>query len=127
MKAYLENEKNEQSKKRQAQLFGLGLAKTTYGFCFAKKYYVAAYSIENMSAHDWSKYLESITNHVNEIKENHNATSTNEEKIKDFIKELRLITGPNIIDNSRLEDIVNGAIFSLQEMTNYIEEEVAGC
>lgn len=114
----------EQSKKRQAQLFGLGMAKRGYGFSF-KEYFVSAYSIEYMTPADWDKYIDSITNHIYKMKSEQ--TYSDVDKAKEFIQWLKKVEAPYQFEEGRLKELIDGTIYSIQEVANYLEEEVEAC
>lgn len=114
---------HEEIKKRQAQLFGMGMAKTMYGFAF-RGYYVDAWSIENMPINEWDLYLASIYKKNEELKAELNLVQG--EIAKSFVYYLKSIVPPELIQRDH-RDIINAVMYHIQTVTEWAEEELEKC
>lgn len=114
---------HEEIKKRHAQLFGMGMAKTMYGFAF-RGYYVDAWSIENMPAEEWERYLVDIRKQNEELRAQ--LTLTEKEIAQAFVSYLKTIVAPDLMERDSSETI-DAVIYHIQSITEWAEEELGKC
>lgn len=122
-KTFLKSKRSEEVQKRQAQLFGMGMAKTMYGFAF-RGYYVDGWSIENMSAEEWQRYLIDIRKQNESLRAE--LTLSEKEIAQAFVSYLKAIVAPELKEG-KIKDTIDGCMYHIQELTEFAEGELESC
>ena len=116
----LQQEKSIQIRKRHAELFGMGMAKHSYGFAF-RGYYVPNWCIEDYTPEQWEKYIVDIRKKNEELKAE--ADLSEKESAKAFVRYVGDIQAP-VFKDERLNTLFEETMVALKAWAIMTEEEV---